>query len=180
VLLRAYRVCKDHASQKRLQSRSAARFSSRGSSRRSVPADITGTYVLTPKTARSRSAPDRFANVLLADRSTARRPRRSPRYSRPCQERQVTFEGDRLRAARSVLRAATAEPGRSGGTYPRRSANRPLFLVRVPMAPERARRGPDATFARHHRAEPFVVLSAPDVLQLQSIAARVHVEDDLI
>src|SRR5207237_6214574 len=66
------------------------------------------------------------------------------------------------------------------GTYPLPEAQIDRFLIRVSMGYPSER--DEVTMLKSHgisAPEPFVVLSPADALQLQSIAARVHVEDDL-
>ncbi len=106
-----------------------------------LPADITGTYVLSPRdgTFSLRAGPI-FANVVLA----------------------------------------TQNPIDLEGTYPLPEAQIDRFLVRVPMGYPSARE--EAQMLRLHGVEvPIVrpVLKGEDVLRLQGIAARIHVEDDL-
>src|SRR6185503_8522853 len=66
------------------------------------------------------------------------------------------------------------------GTYPLPEAQIDRFLVRVRMGYPSTR--DEVAMLRAHGVaapEPQAVLDAGDALQLQSIAARVHVEDDI-
>ncbi len=147
-----------------------------------MPADITGTYVLSPRegTFALRPGPV-FANVVLADEINRAPAKTQSALLEAMQERQVTIEGDRYELPNPFLVLATQNPVDLEGTYPLPEAQIDRFLVRVPMGYPAAREevqmlrtfGTEAPAARP-------VLSAQDVQQLQSIAARVHVEDDLL
>ncbi|MEI9951056.1 MAG: MoxR family ATPase [Pseudomonadota bacterium] len=146
-----------------------------------LPADITGTYVLNPKdgTFSLRAGPI-FANVLLADEINRAPAKTQSALLEAMQERQVTIEGDRFELPDPFFVLATQNPVDLEGTYPLPEAQIDRFLVRVPMGYPNER--DEVQMLRSHgiiAPEPFVVLSGADVLQLQSIAARVHVEDDL-
>jgi len=146
-----------------------------------LPADITGTYVLNPKdgTFSLRAGPI-FANVLLADEINRAPAKTQSALLEAMQERQVTIEGDRFELPDPFFVLATQNPVDLEGTYPLPEAQIDRFLVRVPMGYPSER--DEVQMLRSHgiiAPEPFVVLSGADVLQLQSIAARVHVEDDL-
>lgn len=146
-----------------------------------LPADITGTYVLNPKdgTFSLRAGPI-FANVLLADEINRAPAKTQSALLEAMQERQVTIEGDRFELPDPFFVLATQNPVDLEGTYPLPEAQIDRFLVRVPMGYPSER--DEVQMLRSHgiiAPEPFVVLSGADVLQLQSIAARVHVEEDL-
>ncbi len=146
-----------------------------------LPADITGTYVLNPKdgTFSLRAGPI-FANVLLADEINRAPAKTQSALLEAMQERQVTIEGDRFELPDPFFVLATQNPIDLEGTYPLPEAQIDRFLVRVNMGYPSER--DEVHMLRSHgivAPEPFVVLSGADVLQLQSIAARVHVEDDI-
>src|SRR6187549_1512954 len=146
-----------------------------------LPADITGTYVLNPKdgTFSLRAGPI-FANVLLADEINRAPAKTQSALLEAMQERQVTIEGDRFELPDPFFVLATQNPIDLEGTYPLPEAQIDRFLVRVHMGYPSDR--DEVAMLRAHGIAPpesAVVLNASDVLQLQSIAARVHVEDDL-
>jgi MoxR-like ATPase len=146
-----------------------------------LPADITGTYVLNPKDASFalRAGPV-FANVVLADEINRAPAKTQSALLEAMQERQVTIEGDRYELPDPFFVLATQNPVDLEGTYPLPEAQIDRFLVRVQMGYPNER--DEIAMLRAHGVatpEPFVVLSGNDVLQLQSIAARVHVEEDL-
>jgi MoxR-like ATPase len=146
-----------------------------------LPADITGTYVLNPRDATFtlRSGPI-FANVVLADEINRAPAKTQSALLEAMQERQVTIEGDRYELPNPFLVLATQNPIDLEGTYALPEAQIDRFLVRVRMGYPSHR--DEVAMLRTHGVvapEPSPVLTAGDVLQLQSIAARIHVEDDL-
>jgi MoxR-like ATPase len=146
-----------------------------------LPADILGTYVLSPKdgTFTLRSGPI-FANVVLADEINRAPAKTQSALLEAMQERQVTIEGDRYDLPDPFFVLATQNPIDLEGTYPLPEAQIDRFLVRVNMGYPSER--DEVRMLRAHGVvapEPDGVLSASDVSQLQSIAARVHVEDDI-
>jgi len=146
-----------------------------------LPADITGTYVLSPRdgTFALRPGPV-FANVVLADEINRAPAKTQSALLEAMQERQVTIEGDRYELPNPFLVLATQNPVDLEGTYALPEAQIDRFLVRVRMGYP-SHRDEVAMLRQHGVAtpEPAAVLTAADVLWLQSLAARVHVEDDL-
>jgi MoxR-like ATPase len=146
-----------------------------------LPADITGTYVLNPRdgTFALRAGPI-FGNVILADEINRAPAKTQSALLEAMQERQVTIEGDRYELPNPFLVLATQNPIDLEGTYALPEAQIDRFLVRVRMGYPSHR--DEVAMLRTHGVvppEPSAILSATDVLQLQSIAARVHVEDDI-
>ena len=146
-----------------------------------LPADITGTYVLSPKegTFSLRPGPV-FANIVLADEINRAPAKTQSALLEAMQERQVTIEGDRFELPNPFLVLATQNPVDLEGTYPLPEAQIDRFMVRASMGYPTHR--DEVTMLRTHSAQiPIVesILSAEDVQALQTIASRVHVEDDL-
>jgi MoxR-like ATPase len=146
-----------------------------------LPADITGTYVLSPRdgTFSLRAGPI-FANVVLADEINRAPAKTQSALLEAMQERQVTIEGDRFELPLPFLVLATQNPIDLEGTYPLPEAQIDRFLVRISMGYPSARE--EAQMLRTHGIEPPVVravLNPQDVVALQGICARVHVDDDL-
>jgi MoxR-like ATPase len=146
-----------------------------------LPADITGTYVLSPKdgTFSLRAGPV-FANIVLADEINRAPAKTQSALLEAMQERQVTIEGDRFELPRPFMVLATQNPIDLEGTYPLPEAQIDRFLVRALVGYPTHR--DEVTMLRTHASEsPLAraVLSPDDVLALQAITARVHIEDDL-
>ena len=146
-----------------------------------LPADITGTYVLNPRdgTFNLRAGPV-FANVVLADEINRAPAKTQSALLEAMQERQVTIEGDRFELPLPFLVLATQNPIDLEGTYPLPKAQIDRFLVRVMMGYPSARE--EALMLKTHGIDPPVIralLTPPDVIALQSICSRVHVDDDL-
>jgi MoxR-like ATPase len=146
-----------------------------------LPADITGTYVLSPRegTFSLRAGPV-FTNILLADEINRAPAKTQSALLEAMQERQVTIEGDRFELPNPFFVLATQNPIDLEGTYPLPEAQIDRFLIRVLMSYPTSR--DEVAMLRTHGVaapEAQAVLGANDVLRLQSIAARVHVEDDL-
>jgi MoxR-like ATPase len=146
-----------------------------------LPADITGTYVLNPRDGSfSLRAGPIFANVLLADEINRAPAKTQSALLEAMQERQVTIEGDRFELPDPFLVLATQNPIDLEGTYPLPEAQIDRFLIRVQMTYPNDK--DEVLMLRAHGIAPpvpFVALSANDALQLQSITARVHVDEDL-
>jgi len=146
-----------------------------------LPADITGTYVLSPRdgTFSLRAGPI-FANVVLADEINRAPAKTQSALLEAMQERQVTIEGDRFELPLPFLVLATQNPIDLEGTYPLPEAQIDRFLVRVPMGYPSARE--EAQMLRTHGIDPPAVralLNPQEVIALQQICSRVHVDDDL-
>jgi MoxR-like ATPase len=146
-----------------------------------LPADITGTYVLSPRdgTFSLRAGPI-FANVVLADEINRAPAKTQSALLEAMQERQVTIEGDRFELPLPFLVLATQNPIDLEGTYPLPEAQIDRFLVRVSMGYPTARE--EAQMLRTHGVEPpgtRALLNPQDVVALQQICGRIHVDDDL-
>ncbi len=146
-----------------------------------LPADITGTYVLSPRdgTFTLREGPV-FANVVLADEINRAPAKTQSALLEAMQEGQVTIEGERHVLPHPFLVLATQNPVDLEGTYPLPEAQIDRFLVRVSMGYPSPR--DEAQMLRLHGVSPpaaNAVLSPQKVLELQTASSRIHVEDDL-
>jgi MoxR-like ATPase len=147
-----------------------------------LPQDITGSYVLSPKTGdfSLRNGPI-FANVVLADEINRAPAKTQSALLEAMQEHQVTIEGDRLQLPDPFLVLATQNPIDLEGTFPLPEAQIDRFLVHVELGYPSQR--DEVVMLRAHgvtEPEPQTLLDAESCLVLQSVAARVHVEDDLL
>jgi MoxR-like ATPase len=147
-----------------------------------LPADITGTYVLSPRdgTFAMRAGPI-FANVVLADEINRAPAKTQSALLEAMQERQVTIDGDRFELPSPFLVLATENPVDLEGTYPLPEAQIDRFLVRVAMGYPSARE--EAQMLKAYGVDPPTaqpVLDARDILRLQAISSRIYLEDDLL
>lgn len=147
-----------------------------------LPQDITGTYVLSPRDGAFtlRTGPI-FANVVLADEINRAPAKTQSALLEAMQEHQVTIEGDRLELPNPFFVLATQNPIDLEGTFPLPEAQIDRFLVHIELSYPSER--DEVSMLRAHGVvgpEPRRLLDVDTCLQLQSIAARVHVEDDLL
>jgi MoxR-like ATPase len=147
-----------------------------------LPQDITGTYVLDPKQGdfTLRRGPV-FANVVLADEINRAPAKTQSALLEAMQEGQVTIEGDRYALPEPFLVLATQNPLDLEGTYPLPEAQVDRFLIQVDVGYPSRR--DEISMLRAHGVvapEPGQVLDVDSCLALQSVAARVHVEEDLL
>jgi MoxR-like ATPase len=146
-----------------------------------LPADITGTYVLSPKDGVFTLRPGPvFANVVLADEINRAPAKTQSALLEAMQERQTTIEGDRFELPNPFLVLATQNPIDLEGTYALPEAQIDRFLVRVLVGYPSARE--EVAMLRTHDVpppSPRAVLNPTEVLALQTLASRIHIEDDL-
>ena len=146
-----------------------------------LPADITGTYVLNPKNGdfAFRAGPI-FANVVLADEINRAPAKTQSALLEAMQEGQVTVEGQRFELPQPFVVLATQNPLDLEGTYPLPEAQVDRFLVQVRLGyPSRA---DEVRMLRAHGVatpEARTILTASALQRLQSVAARIHVDEDL-
>jgi MoxR-like ATPase len=147
-----------------------------------LPQDITGSYVLNPREGdfKLRTGPI-FANVVLADEINRAPAKTQSALLEAMQEHQVTIEGDRLELPNPFFVLATQNPIDLEGTFPLPEAQIDRFLVHVELGYPSQR--DEVMMLRAHGVtgpEPRRLLDVDTCLQLQSVAARVHVEEDLL
>lgn len=147
-----------------------------------LPADITGTYVLSPRdgTFQLREGPI-FANVVLGDEINRAPAKTQSALLEAMQERQVTIEGETRTLPSPFLVLATQNPVEQAGTYPLPEAQIDRFLVRLLLGYPSAQdeRG---VLRRFLEGAPSArtVLSPDEVLELRQLAATVHVQDEVL
>ena len=147
-----------------------------------LPADITGTYVLNPTNGDfSFRAGPIFANVVLADEINRAPAKTQSALLEAMQEGQVTVDGQRFELPQPFVVLATQNPLDLEGTYPLPEAQVDRFLVQVRLGyPSRV---DEVRMLRAHGVatpEARSILTATAVQRLQSVAARIHVEEDLL
>jgi MoxR-like ATPase len=146
-----------------------------------LPADITGTYVLNPREGSFsfRGGPI-FANIVLADEINRATAKTQSALLEAMQERQVTVEGNRFELPDPFFVLATQNPIDLEGTYPLPEAQLDRFVMRVRMT-YTTLRDEVAMLKSHGVAAPVasVSLASGDLTQLQALAERIFVEEDL-
>ncbi len=158
-----------------------------------LPSDITGTYVLDPRSGQFtlRAGPI-FAQVVLGDELNRAPPKTQSALLEAMQERQVTIEGQTLPLPLPFVVLATQNPVEHEGTYPLPEAQVDRFLFRVDMGypsldAERAMlkryAAPTATkgapLAASSDRTPLRVLEPELIARLQALADQVFVADDI-
>jgi len=150
-----------------------------------MPADIIGTTVIDEaaggghKSFSFRKGPI-FANIVLADEINRAPAKTQSALLEAMQERQVTIEGDRFELPAPFMVLATQNPIDLEGTYPLPEAQIDRFLVRVHLSYPSHK--DEVTMLRTHNIDApraRSVLTTADLLALQNVARRVHVEDDV-
>jgi MoxR-like ATPase len=147
-----------------------------------LPQDITGTYILDPRQGAFalRKGPI-FSNVVLADEINRAPAKTQSALLEAMQEQQVTIEGDRFELPNPFFVLATQNPIDLDGTFPLPEAQVDRFLVHVALGYP-TQRDEIAMLKAHGVLAPELnpVLDTETCLQLQSVAARCHVEDDIL
>jgi len=147
-----------------------------------LPADITGTYVLSPRegTFQLREGPI-FAHVVLGDEINRAPAKTQSALLEAMQEQQVTVEGDTRPLPSPFIVLATQNPVEQAGTYPLPEAQIDRFLVRVMIGypDERDERGILRRFMGA-TPEPAAVLQPSEILNMQDLVQTVHVEDEVL
>ena len=147
-----------------------------------LPADITGTYVLSPKSGefQLREGP-LFANIVLGDEINRAPAKTQSALLEAMQEQQVTIEGDTRTLPAPFIVLATQNPVEQAGTYPLPEAQVDRFMVRLLIGyPEL-----DAEVAILHRhmdptPAPSQVLDPREILSMQELVRGVHVEPEVL
>lgn len=146
-----------------------------------LPSDITGTYVLDPRSSefQLRKGPI-FTNVVLADEINRAPAKTQSALLEAMQERQATLEGTPLALPEPFMVIATQNPVDLEGTYPLPEAELDRFMVRLVLG--YPREDAETAMLKAHAeaprsAEP--VLDPEQVLFMQEMTRRAHIEDDL-
>ncbi|MCA9609801.1 MAG: MoxR family ATPase [Myxococcales bacterium] len=147
-----------------------------------LPADITGTYVLSPKegTFQLREGPI-FANVVLGDEINRAPAKTQSALLEAMQEYQATIEGDTRPLPSPFIVLATQNPVEQAGTYPLPEAQIDRFLIRLligyPSAADEK-----GILRRFSDGSPTArkILIPEQILAMQQLVERVHVEDSIL
>jgi MoxR-like ATPase len=147
-----------------------------------LPSDIVGTHVYQPKdgTFRLQEGPV-FAQLVLGDEINRAPPKTQSAMLEAMQERQVTIEGVTRPLPDPFLVVATENPIEAEGTFPLPEAQLDRFLLRIDLGYPSTEQE-EAMLARYGTEPPVLQrrLAAAEVLGLQDLAAKTHVEPDLI
>lgn len=148
-----------------------------------LPADLTGVSVFNPKTAEFefRTGP-LAANMILADELNRASPRTQAAMLEAMEERSITVEG-RTRALPSpFLVLATQNPLEYEGTYSLPEAQLDRFLIKLSLGyPQREDEVSmlGRPSSRHNADKLKPVLLQEELVQLQSLASAIHVDDSI-
>jgi MoxR-like ATPase len=146
-----------------------------------LPSDVLGTSVIDPKTYEIRFVPGPiFANVVLVDELNRTTPRTQSSFLEPMDEGQVTVDGHARRLPHPFFLMATLNPAEHHGTYPLPEGQLDRFSISTTLGYP-TREAERAMLAGHLGVHPIEsvdsVVSLPDVIALQHVAARVYVSD---
>ncbi len=146
-----------------------------------LPADITGTYVLSPRegTFSFRQGPV-FANLVLADEINRAPPKTQAALLEAMQEHTVTVEGDCFALPAPFIVVATQNPIDLEGTYPLPEAQIDRFLVHIDVGYPNHEM--EVAMLMAHHAQPATarpMIDASAVQQMQALVTSVHVDRDL-
>ena len=143
-----------------------------------LPADVMGTNVYNQREGRFEFRPGPvFSNLLLVDEINRASPKTQSGLLECMQERSVTVDVHTHELARPFLVLATQNPVEFEGTYPLPEAQVDRFMLRLSLGYPAAEAESEMLLRheagdRTEELEP--VLSAAEVLQLQSAASRVR------
>lgn len=146
-----------------------------------LPADITGTYVLDPRTGafELRTGP-LFSSVVLADEINRAPAKTQSALLEAMAEGQVTIEGERKPLPEPFIVLATQNPVELEGTYPLPEAQLDRFLLRLVLGYPEVN-AELAMLRAYSEAPPSVeAVSSPEsIRRLQRLAAQIHVEPEV-
>jgi MoxR-like ATPase len=148
-----------------------------------LPSDITGTYVFNQRTSDFEFRPGPvISQIVLADEINRATPRTQSALLEAMQERQVTAEGETRPLPRPFLVLATQNPIELEGTFPLPEAQLDRFLLKIKIGYPTVE-DDRLILARFRRSDPLEeltsVVSADDLLQMQTACREVHVAADV-
>lgn len=146
-----------------------------------LPSDITGTYILDPasKDFVLREGPI-FAQIILGDEINRAPPKTQSALLEAMQEGQVTLEGQTRPLPQPFMVLATQNPIEHEGTYPLPEAQLDRFLLKLSVGyPDAAAEKNMLRAYARPPATPRELLSPPVILELQRLAAAVHVDEEI-
>ena len=149
-----------------------------------LPADIVGISIFDQQTAafQFRAGPV-FTQLLLADEINRASPRTQSALLEAMEERQVTIEGQARALPEPFIVIATQNPLTQHGTFPLPESQLDRFLLRISMGyphsdAEKAILQGEA--GRYRVNELPVVMTPPELMQMQQQVSQVHASDMLL
>ena len=134
-----------------------------------MPADVTGTEVV-------------FTNLLLADEINRTPPKTQAALLEAMQEHSVTVGGETYQLAEPFFVLATQNPIEQEGTYPLPEAQLDRFFFNIKV--DYPSRGEECEIIHQTTGEedaaPAKVLSAAEIIELQSVVRRVPAADHVV
>src|SRR5688572_19798556 len=147
-----------------------------------LPADITGTYVLSPRSGefQLREGP-LFANIVLGDEINRAPAKTQSALLEAMQEQQVTIEGDTRPLPQPFIVLATQNPVEQAGTYPLPEAQIDRFLVRILIGYPEPKDELNVLLRHMDPVQPTRrVLEPREILAMQELVHGVHVENEIL
>jgi len=147
-----------------------------------LPADITGTYVLTPNDGkfRLREGPV-FANIVLGDEINRAPAKTQSALLEAMQESQVTIDGVTRMLPQPFIVIATQNPVEQAGTYPLPEAQIDRFMMRLIIGYPTP--STERTILRKFTSETpqaAKILDPETILAIQEMVSRVHIENEVL
>ena len=123
-----------------------------------------------------------FTNILLADEINRATPKTQSALLEAMNEQQITVDSRSYPLAEPFMVVATQNPVEHHGTYPLPESQLDRFLMRIRIGyPDLASEREILRNAEANRTETIrSVLSAEELVQIQSFVARVAVEDSIV
>lgn len=147
-----------------------------------LPADITGAFILDPRTGNFslRKGPV-FTQTLLADELNRATPRTQSALLEAMQEGAVTIEGETYALPEPFFVIATQNPSEYSGTYPLPEAQLDRFMLRVRLNYPEAE-VEKAMLDRYLRSVEGTraILSPELILQFREKVRQIHIEPELL
>ncbi|MEM6961293.1 MAG: MoxR family ATPase, partial [Myxococcota bacterium] len=147
-----------------------------------LPADITGTYVLSPRegTFELREGPI-FANLVLGDEINRAPAKTQSALLEAMQEHQVTIEGETRTLPDPFMVLATQNPIELAGTYRLPEAQVDRFLIRLTVGyPTESQERSMLRRFTSAPPEPRTILTPDEIRHLQQLVTSVHAEDEVL
>jgi len=147
-----------------------------------LPADVTGSYMVNPRTSKFelRRGPI-FTNILLGDEINRAPPRTQSALLEAMQEKQVTIEGETMKLDEPFVVMATQNPIEYEGTYPLPEAQLDRFLMKLgigyPEAGEEREILSRRDRAMSDEVEIRPVVTAEEVRGMKREIEGIHLED---